>query len=267
MGAVLERQRVNVKHLTVDLPVGRINFDYPIEFLLDGWQKYKDQSLGLLGDEKGYLKCAAELAVLTGLTGRRLKFGDGKELLENISFVRQKNRTDSSEFVRLAANFKLLFPEDMEKLKLDEQAWQVAAFACAQGGFTTYLENAFYTKILFPENFGEAGYDSKWGFFKQEIDDLVKNRQALSLYPWFAARVRIVFPEHWNEVKPSTSDLQRFSDYTKGLLFHGIVDSLFHINIMLAEEVIVDEEGLKLIKPEPIFGTGEAPILPQVRRF
>ncbi len=260
-------ERVNIKSLAIDQPVERINFDYPPEFLLDGWQKYREYSLDLVGKENEYLRCAAELATLTGVTGKELKFGDGKDLLSLISFVRQKNRTDSSEFVRLAANFKLLFPKDVEKLKLDEQAWQIAAFACAQGGFTTYLENAFYAKVLFPENFSKAGYDSKWGFFKQEIDDLIKNRQALSLYPWFAARARVVSPHHWDEVKPSKLDLQRISKYIKGLLFHGIVDSLFHINIMLADEVIVDEQGLRLIMPVPNLQSEHLSALPELRRF
>lgn len=192
----------------------------------------------------------------------------------------KKKTRDSRGNVSFGCLFdtEILFPDMIRKEQLIQDGeWKELIAKMKherrEGAWGNFSDNAIMLRLVLPEKVKEISLDDEAWQGLRGVTNRTYQEGNIQLYSTYAMFSKVLFPERFEEMKPDKTAWQKMKDRLEqdrqasnvGQNFWGM---LFNMQILAAKEVIIDENGMRLVMPEK---TGdfkeEKPELPVRKSF
>lgn len=166
------------------------------------------------------------------------------------------NKTNVAQLL----NAEIIFPGIIEKERLiQDQEWQ-EMIEQVKNEYKTkdwdgFLNNAANIKTLSLEHAKEIPMDDKaWEGIRKTLEERYQ-KQGIIRCCSMMATAKILFPGRFSKIKPDKKAWQEMKDELEekrqeGVTSRDFLAMLYTMQILAAKEVIIDENGLRLVMPE-----------------
>ncbi|NQV13473.1 MAG: hypothetical protein HQ530_04210 [Parcubacteria group bacterium] len=168
-----------------------------------------------------------------------------------------ENLGDVIKFFNLSAQFKILFPDHVSELNLDDETTQVIdqhlEMFKSFNDPNNYLGLAWASEILFPGRCEFELDEARWNNYKGFLEDQ-RQEDRIGIYTSALTDLKIVLPEYvnrygldnkiWQDMKDK---LDTFRGEEKWLVFGELASNL---KVLAAEEIKTTDQGLELVMPK-----------------